>query len=88
MSKDLYACFKRSHALSFQHLLHFLGEAVKVFGGDHLRGTKYLLPVDEAEVLVGELQKLAPSSWKDIASAAKAGEESNLSAPIEEAGRI
>lgn len=57
---------------SLEHLLHFLGEAVKVFGGDHLRGTKYLLPVDEAEVLVGELQKLAPSSWKDIASAAKA----------------
>lgn len=46
---------------------------MKVFGADHLRKTKFLLPVGEAEVFLDELQKIVPYSLKDFFSAAKAG---------------
>ncbi|CDI73947.1 hypothetical protein, conserved [Eimeria praecox] len=58
---------------SLEHLLRFLGETVKVFGAGHLRTTKFLLPVEEAEGFLDELQKIAPYSLKDFVSAAKAG---------------
>lgn len=56
-----------------QHLVSFLGETVKVFGADRLRSTKFLLPVDEAEIFLDDLQKMAPYSLKDLVDAAKAG---------------
>ncbi|CDJ49413.1 hypothetical protein, conserved [Eimeria brunetti] len=56
---------------SLEHLLCFLGETVKVFGADRLRSTKFLLPVNEAEGFLDELQKIAPYCWEDFVVAAK-----------------
>ncbi|OEH79661.1 hypothetical protein cyc_00800 [Cyclospora cayetanensis] len=59
---------------SLEALLCFLRETVKVFGSTHLRCTRFVLPVGEADTFLDELETIAPYSAQDFLRAAQAAE--------------
>lgn len=57
---------------SLQLLLNFLKDTVKVFGTDNLRYTRYMLPLEESDTFLNELEAVAPYTMQDVVNAVKA----------------
>lgn len=53
-------------------LVKFLSDTVQVFGAGALRSTRFMLPFAESEEFLDELEKVAPYTFQDVISAARA----------------